>query len=312
METIHSNYDNPKRQHQASRLTWHLSLGGIKYCVPRTGIPRTGINRGLLSTVTTILLLLTACDNTASNSEKWPPLATRYQATEQYPDGYSDVQMGDYFMRVSHTITPHIHPNGVIRLYLIWPEAELYSTASQRRQYVRPSGRQRQIDTIEIYISPPRRGPHEGEPHQVAEENRKKMLQRRIEEHQQNKWRPSIEFPEYEEKLNPINGQPEFYSRIAQDIIMPTGRPFEFYCSSLSFERYQDISGWDRMDDSYESRSIPGSSPTCSLGASWPDGHGIYVRFKTKHKRDALEIYQKVMALHNSLIVTGPTLSASP
>ncbi len=36
METIHSNCDNPKRQHQASRLAWYLSLGVIKYCVPRT------------------------------------------------------------------------------------------------------------------------------------------------------------------------------------------------------------------------------------------------------------------------------------
>ena len=35
MESTSSNGDNPK-QHKSSQLVWHLSLGIIKYCVPRT------------------------------------------------------------------------------------------------------------------------------------------------------------------------------------------------------------------------------------------------------------------------------------
>ncbi|WP_271271491.1 hypothetical protein [Aliamphritea hakodatensis] len=235
-----------------------------------------------------IVSVIAGCDN-RSTDEKFPPLSKYYPPTEDYPQGYADVQMGDYLLRVPEEIAS-VGKNGSFSVYMSWPEFEDIKTSG----YFRQSSVQRNIDTIEVFFRSFRQGIKAGDPWQQGNRARERKInlikKLKGQEHK------SVEFPSYWEFRNPIlNNKPNLYMPMDKNIIDPFGLPVIFGCSTFNL----DVE-WDEIT------KVRNGLPQCGRVFHWPDGHSVHIRFKRKHLKDAVLIYQKVMALHNSMIVTSP------
>jgi len=60
-------------------------------------------------------LILVSCDK--KKKFDYPPLAKYFPSNEQYPQGYSDVIMGDSLMRVPGEISKQVSPDGHVSIY---------------------------------------------------------------------------------------------------------------------------------------------------------------------------------------------------
>lgn len=244
---------------------------------------RVFLNKRLIFIFLCLISLLN-CDG-QSQKEKYPPLATYYPTpTEHYPEGYSDVKMGDVLLRVPRHIAP-VDPRGSFAIYVSWPEFEFV-----RAKNFRSTPMQNYIDKISIFFSPPRQGLNDGEPYQQGlEAKARKTNALKLLEYQ---WIVSTEFPGFKEtntnKTKPTN----YYMSTDQNLVDPFGLPQIFFCDTLN--RGLD---WDQVKD--HSKSLP----QCNIGIDWPSSHHVRIRFQRKHMKDAVKIYRKVIALHDSFIV---------
>ena len=195
-------------------------------------------------------------------------------------------------MRVPHEITGNVRLNGSISIFYIWPEFVPYS--SSKKQY--PSGLQKSFDQIEIFITPPRRGPKDDDMYTQGQNAylRKKARIDRL----SPKWKTTSEFNDGLEAAEHVS-IPRVFRRKDSAILEPLGLPVLTHCDPYKRDTLKEKSAWNKLD-------APTSTSQCGINAAWKDGHSIRIRFQRKHLEDTDNIYEKVIQLHDSLIVPKP------
>jgi len=238
----------------------------------------------LLAVLAVTTFFLTGCDDRTAE-EKQPSLVKLFPPTETYPKGYTDVQIGYYRLRAPSE-TANVSVNGHISLYRSWPEFE-----NTKGILTRSSSVQDQIDTINIFIDAPRRSFKAGN---FAEQGTA-ARQRKIEvfgwikdTESESKRYPA--FWEYRSSPKSVANQ---FRPIKAELLDPLGVPVMFRCNM-----HPKIIDWDGAKNTYSPML-----PKCNVGVYWPDGHSMRIRFSRKHMQDAVKIYQKVMELHDSMIL---------
>lgn len=231
-----------------------------------------------------LIVLIISCEKDGGNN-KYEPLVTRFEASERFPHGYSDVIMGDSMMRVPHDITTVIDINGNIGIFYIWPEFSRYEKVKRSGL----SNDSKSQDKIQIFIRPPRRGPNAGDQYLAALDFKRS----RIIQLENDNWVEASEIPGYLKLSN--NSAFNYYKPSDDYVVDPLGLGLIFVC----------ITEADRAELSQRSDMVTdkNDSAICSTAVRFEDNHLIRIRFNFKHLKDALIIYQKVIMLHNSLLI---------
>lgn len=229
-----------------------------------------------------ISLVLLGCEDTQTEAQI--SLSTQYPPTSEYPHGYADVKIGNHILRVPKEVAS-VGPRGDFAVYRLWPEF------AEAKNSSRSSPAQVFIDKIEIFFRPPSYRLNALPIEQQGINARERNLQGLIHLKENYEVRESEEFVGYWAYYDKY-GKPFTYIAKDTDIIGPQGLPIRFHCSTINLEI-----DWDSQI------KTTSGFPQCGYIAYWEDGHAIRIRFRRKHMQDAVEIYQKVKALHDSMIV---------
>lgn len=224
---------------------------------------------------------------------RYPPLATHYPPSSSFPQGYADVQMGDVTLRVPREVD-RVGEDGAISTVFIWPEFEL-----ARGKRYRPSAATQYADTVRVYVDPPKRALSTQPSHQQAV--RRDQNTRQNSDRLEGLWQLSTEVEGFLE-ATPAPPVSTSFRLPADSVLDPFGRPVIVACQNVhkGFDWGRDLDDLDRWG---VSQAI-GDMPLCWVRQIvFPDGHRILIRFTRKHLKDAFNIYRRVIAFHDSMIV---------
>lgn len=217
-----------------------------------------------------------------------------FEASEQFPLGYAEVKMGlNTTMKVLGEVSTNIASNGHISIHMIWPEGEIMEPG---RLY-RDSGRQQDIDQVSIFIAP------QNETRAIQSIKRARVNKF---DDDRGEWRLSKDAVGLLEFFDSKGKSTGWYRSEDANLLEPLGFPVAIHC-----DQYNHDVDWDAYSDDpkttigigvYKNLGVD-ELPTCGAIIYWEDGHRIRFRFYRKHLKDAVEIYLKAIALHDSLLI---------
>lgn len=229
-------------------------------------------------------IVLIGCEREAPEQSQliaYPPIVRPIAPSGRYPNGATDVWMGEVTLRVLPE-QGRVSRDGIVTVPLSWPEFDFV-----RDKKFRSSDRQDFIDKVEVFILPPNRRPRDGGLDQQAEEHRQKKL--RFVKIWESSWVRSDSYPNF--LLSDIASS-RYFKPADRELFDPMGLPVQIGCQS-----YRPDLDWENVDE------IAGPLPNCGYSMYWPDGHKLQIQFRRKHIRDGFAIYEAVLALHDSLII---------
>lgn len=250
-------------------------------------------------------VLLVACDKPQGDQVPYYNGDFKeFKPSQDYPQGHAEVRFGPHHYVIPKLKGISFSPNWSWAMFLMWPEAELKNFDIHYRKegkYLNSSVQER-IDTIEAFIDP---GITRTYKKDVAYQKKA-----RIDRVNSNKWQKSEEYPGFLKLIPTMKEADNTYTFESLKLLDPLGAPVIFGCSNNPPNKVN----WDGYTDRYMAstmyeKGLPRLQPECGSIVYWPDGHRLRIRFKRKHLKDFVQIYQTVIELHDSFLVNSASVA---
>ena len=250
-------------------------------------------------------LLLVACDKPQGDQVPYYNAdVKKFKPSKDYPQGHAEVRFGSHHYVIPGAAKVRVDDDGSWVTGLIWPEGEFYNDDIHYRtegKYLK-SGVQTSIDFIEVFIDP---GITRTYKKDVAYQKRY-----RTDFVNSNKWQKSEEYPGFLKLIPTMKEVNNTYIFESPKLLDPLGAPVILLCSNTP----QNKVNWDGYTDRYMAstmyeKGLPRLQPKCDSIVYWSDGHRLRIRFKRKHLKDFVQIYQTVIELHDSFLVNSTSVA---